>query len=65
VTSNRGILRILCIAALTASVGCSASPPPPPQSQDGEPGSQAGALPVSTKDLPKGAKLGQGKAVIQ
>ena len=64
-TSNRGILRILCVAALTAAVGCSASPPPPPLSQNGEPGSQAGALPVTTKDLPKGAKLGNGKAVIQ
>jgi hypothetical protein len=65
VTSNRGISRILCVAALAAAVGCSGSPPPPPLSQDGEPGSQAGALPVTTKDLPKGAKLGTAKAVIQ
>jgi hypothetical protein len=65
VTNNREILRILCAVALIAAIGCSASPPPPPLSQNGEPGSQAGALPVSTKDLPKGAKLGEGKALIQ
>jgi hypothetical protein len=65
VTSNRGILRILCVAALAAAVGCSPSTPSPSPSQDGEPGSKSGAMPVSNKDLPKGAKLGPGKAVIQ
>jgi hypothetical protein len=65
VTSNCRILRILCVAALTMAVGCSASPPPPPLSQNGEPGSQADALPVTAKDLPKGAKLGKAKAFIE
>jgi hypothetical protein len=64
VTSYRRILRIVCVAALAVAIGCSASPPPP-LSQNGQPGSEAGALSVPTKDLPKGAKLGQGKALIQ
>jgi hypothetical protein len=63
--SNREIPRMLCAVTLAAAIGCSASPPPPPLSQNGEPGSQAGALPVQSKDLPKGAKLGTGKAFIQ
>jgi hypothetical protein len=62
---NREITRMLCAAALAAAIGCNASPPSPPLSQNGEPGSQAGALPVQAKDLPKGAKLGEGKAFIQ
>ena len=60
VTNNREILGMLCAVALAAAVGCSTSPPPEPV---GEPG-KAGALPVLTKELPKGAKLGQGKALV-
>ena len=60
-TNNREIPRMLCAVVLAAAVGCSTSPPREPV---GEPGSKAGTLPLSTKDLPKGAKLGQGKAVI-
>jgi hypothetical protein len=60
--SHRQILRIVGVAALAAAIGCSTSPPPP--SQNGEPGSQVGTLQAPTKNLPKGATVGQGKAVI-
>ena len=63
--SNREIPRMVCAAVLAAAIGCNGSPPSPPLSQNGEPGSQTGALPVQTKDLPKGAKLGTAKAFIQ
>jgi hypothetical protein len=62
VTSHRGLLRSLCVAALVAAIGCSTSPPPPGPSD--VPGSQAGALSPPTKELPKGAKAGKAKALI-
>jgi hypothetical protein len=61
VTNNREILRMVCAVILATAVGCSTGSPPAPVV---EPGSKAGILPVTTKDLPKGAKLGTGKAVI-
>ena len=60
-TNNREIPRMLCAVILGTVVGCSTASPPRPVD---EPGSKAGTLPVTTKELPKGARLGKGKAVI-
>ncbi len=60
-TNHREMLRMACAVILAAAVGCGTGSPPEPVD---EAGAKAGILPVTTKDLPKGARLGKAKAVV-
>ncbi|MHB1561832.1 MAG: hypothetical protein ACYC61_30655 [Isosphaeraceae bacterium] len=60
-TIQREMLRMACAMILATAVGCSTGTSTAP---DDEAGSRTGTLPVQTKELPKGARVGKGQTVV-